>query len=109
MADRLKVLGQVALASGVLTDVYAPGAATQAVVSTLVVCNKGTGGSSFRISVAPNGAADDPSHYIYYNVGISETETFATTIGITLGAFDTIRAWASTPDISISIFGTEIV
>ena len=103
-----KVLGQVALGATSLTDFYTVPGATQAVVSTGTVCNRGAAGATFRISVAVAGAADDLKQYLYYDLPIPANDSFAFTFGIALGSGDVVRAYASTADLSVSLFGVEI-
>lgn len=103
-----KVLGQSAPSATTLTPIYTVGGGKQAVVSTIVVCNRDNSISTFRISVAPAGASDDPAHYQYYDLSISENNSFAATIGITLEATDVIRVWSSSGNLSFSVFGVEI-
>ncbi len=103
-----KVLGQAALAATTLTDVYAVPAATQAVVSSIAVCNKGAGAATFRVSIAVAAAADDPKQYIYYDMAIGGNVTIPVTIGIALGALDVVRVYGSSADFSVTVFGVEI-
>ena len=109
MAETRKILGQAALPSTVLTDVYTVPALSQAVISTIVVTNRSAIPSSFRVSVVVGGAVDDPKQYIYYDVYIPSYETFAATIGITLNAGDVVRGYATTANLSINLFGVEII
>lgn len=108
MADSLKVLGQTALAGSVLTDVYTVPTSTSATISTITVCNRGTGSTSFRISVAKAGAADSSAQYIYYDQAIDGNSSFTVTIGMTLGAGDVIRSYTTGASVSVNIFGVEI-
>ena len=108
MTDALKVLGQSALAATTLTDVYTVPAATSTTVSTLTVCNRGGASGTFRLSVAIGGAADTAAQYIYYDQYLDANSTFAATVGITLAATDKIRAYASSANFSVNIFGVEV-
>lgn len=103
-----KVLGQTALGATSLTDIYTVPAATQAVVSTITVCNRGITEATFRVSVAVAGAADDPEQYVYYDVPVDGNDTFAGTLGIALGATDVVRAYASNANLTVNIFGVQI-
>ena len=91
-----------------LTDVYTVGAATQSIVSSIMVCNTGSIDSTVRISAAINGAADTGSQYIYYNLPLPIAETYAGTLGITLSPGDKIRAFVTTGSVSVNLFGVEI-
>jgi len=108
MNETRKILGQSLLTGSILTDVYTVPSATQTIVSTFLVCNRASTSTSFRIAVAPSGAADNPAHYIYYDVQIEGNDTFAATIGVALTATDKIRAYSPGNSGSISVFGVEI-
>lgn len=103
-----KVLAQASPTIGILTNVYTVAALTQAVISTLTVCNRGSA-TNFRISIAINGAVDVASQYIYYDVYIEDQETFASTIGITLGPGDVVRLYSGNGLLTINLFGVEII
>lgn len=59
MANTYKVLSQTNPSATTLTDSYTVPAATQAIVSSISVANRSAISTSFRISVAIAGAADD--------------------------------------------------
>lgn len=103
-----KILAQSAPSSAFLTDVYTVGALTQSVISTLVICNRGGIGTTFRVSVAIAGAGDTNAQYLYYDVFIDAYESFSATIGITLGAGDVVRMYSANGNLSINLFGVEI-
>lgn len=108
MADTIKILGQAALSSAVLTDVYTVPASKSATISTITVCNRGTLPCTFRISVAIGGASDTNAQYIYYDQAVNAGDTYAITLGITLATTDKLRAYASTNSVSINVFGVEV-
>jgi hypothetical protein len=108
MAETRKVLGQLSPAATTLSTLYTVPGATQAVASSFVVCNRGTTNSTFRLSVAIAGAADDNKQYVYYDVAIQGNDTFIATIGLALGAADVIRVYSSSTDLSFSLHGVEI-
>lgn len=107
MASTLKVLGQSKPSAATLTAAYTVPALTTATVSTITVCNQSASATTFRISVAVAGAADTAAQYLYYDVTISGNDTFATTIGISLGAGDVIRVYNTLATLSFNIFGVE--
>lgn len=108
MASTLKVLGQSAPSAATLTACYTVPSLTTATVSSLMVCNRSSVATSFRISVAINGASDTNSQYIYYDVPIPGNDTFAATIGIGLGAGDIVRVYATLATLSFSVYGVEL-
>jgi hypothetical protein len=108
MAEVRKILGQSALAITTITAVYTVPALTQAVVSSIVICNVSAVATTFRISLAVAGLADTPKQYLYYNVALPANDTFIATIGVTLGAGDIIRAYSTGANTSVNVFGVEI-
>ena len=108
MANAYKVLGQSAPAITTDTDVYTVPAATEAVVSTIIIANRAATAGSFRIMVRPDGAALSNVHYIAYDVAIAANDSTTLTLGITLNAADVISVYCSSADMSVNVFGTEI-
>lgn len=108
MATNYKVLGQSAPSATTDTTLYTVPASTQAVVSTISVCNRGSAAATFRIAVRPDGAALANQHYVAYDVQVDAYATIPWTIGITLGDTDVITVRASNGNLSFSAFGTEI-
>lgn len=51
MTDVIKVLGQVAPSATTTTNLYTAPDLAQTTVSSLVVCNRGGSGGTFRVSV----------------------------------------------------------
>lgn len=107
MAVTYKILGQSKPNAATLTDAYTVPAATTATVSTITVANQSATATSFRVSVAVNGAADTASQYLYYDIAIPGNNTFATTIGITLASGDVIRVYNTLASCSFNIFGVQ--
>lgn len=108
MAEVRKVLGQLNPGATALTAIYTVPAATQAVVSSITVCNESAAAATFRVSVAVAGAADNAKQYLYYDLSLPGNDTFIATIGLALGATDVVRAYASTANLSFQVFGVEI-
>ncbi len=108
MPEARKVLGQSNPLAATLTDAYTVPAVTEAVVSTITVANRSAVATSFRVSIAPAGAADDDEQYIYYDIPIPANDTFAATLGLTLATTDVIRVYATLATLSFSIFGVEL-
>jgi hypothetical protein len=103
-----KVLGQSAPSATTNTDLYTVPAATSAVVSTLVVANRGVSSPDYRIAIRPAGATLANEHYIAYNVPLGPTDSATLTLGITLAATDVVTVYGSTADLSFNLFGSEI-
>jgi glucose-6-phosphate dehydrogenase assembly protein OpcA len=108
VATNYKVLGQSAPSATTDTTLYTVPSATQAVVSTLVVCNRATTAATFRIAIRPDGVALANQHYIAFDVNIDANASVPWTIGMALGDTDVITVRASTANLSFSAFGSEI-
>jgi hypothetical protein len=108
MATVYKVLGQSNPAATTSTALYTVPAATQAIVSTLTVCNQAATDATFRVSVSVNGATLSAKEYIAYDISLSGKGFITLTLGLTLGAADVVRIYASSANLSFSAFGTEI-
>lgn len=99
----VKVLGQVAPSAATATTLCT--AAADTVASTLVVCNRATSAATYRVAVRPGAAALSVEHYLMYDLSIPASSTDAWTIGITLAATDVVTVYASTANLSFSLFG----
>ena len=108
MATAYKVLGQIAPLATTATAIYTVPSATQAVVSSIVVCERGGAGATFRLAVRPNGATLANQHYLVYEAAIDARDTLIFTVGLTLDATDVLEAYASTGDFTFQAFGSEI-
>jgi hypothetical protein len=108
MANVYKVLAQSAPAATTDTNIYTVPAATESVISTIVVANRNATAATFRIAVRPNGATLANQHYLAFDVPIAGNDSTTLTLGITVNATDVIQVRASTANLSFNIFGTEI-
>ena len=102
-----KVLGQSAPAAATATALYTVPASTQAVCSTLAICNRDIA-TTYRVSVRPAGAAQAVKHYLVYDAVIAANDSILLTLGITLAATDVVTVYAGTSALSFSLFGAEI-
>lgn len=109
MADSLKILGQINPSATTLTDLYVVPGSTSTAVSSLVVCNRSSSATTFRVSVAQAGAADSLLQYLYYDVSVMGNSSFVATIGITLASTDKIRCYAGAATLTFSVFGVEVI
>lgn len=103
-----KVLGQSAPSATTATTLYTVPSATDAVVSTISVCNRAATSGTYRIAIRPAGATLANEHYIAYDSAITANNTTFITVGVTLDATDVITVYASSANMSFSAFGTEI-
>ena len=108
MAQNYKVLGQIAPSATTATAIYTVPSATEAVVSSVTVCNRAVTSGTFRLAVRPNGATLANQHYVVYDTSISPNDTVILTIGLTLDAADVLEAYASSADMTFHAYGSEV-
>lgn len=108
MPNFYKVLGQSNPSAITATTLYTVPASRSAVVSTIAVANLSTTGATFRIAVRVGGASLANSQYIAYDATLAGNDTVAFTLGISLATTDVITVYASTANVTFSVFGTEI-
>ena len=108
MATAYKVLGQSAPSATTLTTLYTVPSATEAVVSTIAICNRAGTSGTYRIAVRPAGASVANQHYVVYGATVAASDSVLLTLGVTLAATDIISVYASSADMSFSAFGSEI-
>lgn len=108
MPTAYKVLGQSAPAATTATTLYTVPAATETVVSSIVIANRAATSATFRIAVRPDGATLANEHYIAYDVTVGGGDSTILTIGLTMNASDVVTVYASTANLSFSIYGSEI-
>lgn len=103
----VKVLAQSAPAATTNTDIYTVPSLTETVISTIFVCNRSASPATYRIAVRPNGATLANQHYIAFDVTVGASDTTTITSGITMDAADVLTVFASTANLSFSVFGSE--
>ena len=108
MAIAYKVLGQVAPSATTSTAVYTVPSATEAIVSSVTVCNRAGTSGTFRLAVRPDGATLANEHYVVYDTSIAANDTIILTVGLTLDAADVLEAYTSSADMSVNVYGSEI-
>lgn len=107
MATNYKVLGQI-VGTASLTTLYTVPAATEAVVSTITIANRGTVADTYRIAIRPDGESIENKHYLAYGASVPASDTIALTLGVTMNANDVLSIYSGTTDLSFQAFGAEI-
>lgn len=108
MPTNYKVLGQSNPSATTLTTLYTVPAATETVVSSIVIANLAATAATFRIAVRPDGAAIANSQYVGYDITVGASDSTVLTLGITMNAADVLSVYASTATVTFSAFGSEI-
>ena len=108
MANAYKVLAQSAPSATTATDVYTVPAATETVISTVIIANRAASAGTFRLSVRPNGGTQTDAMYCAYDVPVAANDSTTLTLGLTMDATDVLTLYCSSADMSVNVFGTEI-
>jgi len=108
MANAYKILGQVADASANDVELYLVPASTEAIVSTIVVCNREAAANTFRIATKSDNSAVANEDYVAYDTSIAANDTITLTLGVTLETGAEISVGASDANVTFQAFGTEI-
>jgi hypothetical protein len=107
---RYKILGQACPANTANVTLYTVPANTNTIISTLSVCNMSINNKTYNVAAVPSGETIEKKHMIAANGAIAAYDSIALTIGMTLGANDSIIVSSYDKDnIAFTIFGTEIV
>lgn len=107
MAATYKVLGQSNPSATTLTTLYTVPAATEAVASTMTICNLGLT-TNVRVAVRPAGASIANQHYIVYDNIVNSNDTMFLTLGIALSTTDVVSVYAGTATVAFNLYGSEI-
>jgi hypothetical protein len=104
-------LGQVVPAATTETTLSAWGSGTPmyAVVSSVVVTNRGSTPTTFRISTSIGGGATATKDYLYYDIPIAGNDTFVATVGLTFLLADVVRVYAGNANLTFSLWGYVIL
>ena len=102
-----KVLGQAAPVATTETALYTVPGGKSVVGSSLVVCNRSSITTTFRVSVSVGGGATANKDYLAYDTPITGNDVGVLTIGYTLGAADVVRCYANDAVLSFTAFGDE--
>ena len=111
MGETRKILGQMDCAASTTVTACKITSAYEAIVSSLVFCNRGNATClcAYLVSAGDSGEAAD--QYLYWDLAIPADDTFVATIGMTLSAGDEIRVAADSTQassVTVTVFGVEI-
>lgn len=109
MATAYKILGQSEPGTTANADLYTVPSATEAIVSTVVICNTTGTDQTFRVFVRPDGATAGTGNAIAYDTAITANSQVAFTLGMTLNASDIITVRSSAgASLTFTAFGSEL-
>jgi len=108
MANAYKILGQAAPSATTATDVYTVPTSTEAIVSSITVCNRASTSDTFRIATLVGGGTVANTDYIAYDAPIGPNDFLVITLGIGLATTDQVEVYAGTANLTFQVFGMEI-
>ena len=108
MATNYLTLGQSNPVANTATTLYTVPLSTQAVVSTITVCNAASATATYRIAVRKNGESLTQKQYVAYDSTVLGNDTIGLTLGVSLGAGDILTIYASSASVSFNAFGSEV-
>ena len=111
MAQNFKRLGAINPSGNTQTNVYVVPASTEAVISTIAICNQSATNVSYSLIVMPPGsfnASAAAADFVVRGAVVPAADSIILTIGLTANAGTVIAANTNNPNVSFSIFGSEI-
>lgn len=94
--------------TGTYATLYTTPAATQAVISSLVITNQASSDVTVRIGLDATAGTPGASEWLVYDAVVSGNDTVALTLGVTLDAAKFIRVSSSADTCNFSAFLSEI-
>lgn len=109
MATTYKALQVQGTAStGTYATLYNTGASTEAVISSILICNTSGSNVTFRIGLDETEGTPGSSEWLVYDSTVSGNETLCLTLGVCLQNSRYIRVSSSSTSLTFSAFVSEI-
>lgn len=101
---------QVQGTAGVTTyaTLYETPAATEAVISTIVICNTASSDATYRIGLDDTAGTPAASEWLVHDASVGANDTVALTLGVCLDAGKFVRVSSSADTVTFSAFVSEI-
>jgi hypothetical protein len=94
--------------TGTYATLYTTPAGTQAVISSIVICNQSSSDVTIRIGLDTTAGTPGASEFLVYDAIVSGNDTIALTLGVALDAEKFIRVSSSANTCNFSVFLSEI-
>ena len=94
--------------TGTYATLYTTPAATQAVISSLVITNQSSSSVTVRIGLDATAGTPSASEWLVYDAAIAGNDTVALTLGVTLDAAKFVRVSSSANTCNFTAFLSEI-
>jgi len=111
MAQTYKRLGAINPTANTQTNVYVVPAATEAVISTITVCNQSASNASYSLAMmdaSEFNASAPAATFLVRGATVPAADSIILTIGLTANAGSILAANTNDGNISFSAFGSEI-
>lgn len=94
--------------TGTYSTLYTTPAATEAVISSLVITNQASSDVTVRIGLDTTAGTPGNSEWLVYDAVVAGNDTVALTLGVTLDAQKYVRVSSSADTCNFSAFLSEI-
>jgi hypothetical protein len=94
--------------TGTYATLYSTPSSTEAVVSSISICNTAANNATYRIAIMGSAGTPGASEWIVYDSVVPANETIFLTVGVTLSASRFIRVSSSANTVAFSAFISEI-
>jgi hypothetical protein len=94
--------------TGTYATLYNTPSATEAVISSLVICNQSSSSVTVRVGLDTAAGTPGASEFLVYDAAVAGNDTVALTLGITLDASKYLRISSSASTCNFSAFLSEI-
>ena len=94
--------------TGTYATLYTTPAATQAVISSIVITNQSSSAVTVRIGLDTTAGTPGASEWLVYDAAVAGNDTVALTLGVTLDAEKFVRVSSSANTCNFSAFLSEI-
>lgn len=94
--------------TGTYATLYTTPSATQAVISSIVICNQSSSAVTIRIGLDATEGTPGSSEWLVYDASVAGNDTIALTLGVTMDASKYLRVSSSADTCSFSAFLSEI-
>ena len=94
--------------TGTYATLYNVPSATEAIISTIVICNTAGSSATYRIGLDDTAGTPGASEWLVYDATVAANDTVALTLGVCLDAGKYIRVSSSANTVTFSAFVSEI-
>lgn len=111
MAQSFKILGQLNPSANGQANVYIVPSTTEAVISTITVCNQSSTNNSFSLIMMPSNEFADPANaknFVVRGAVVPAADTLVLTMGLTANSGTILACNTNSNNMSFSVFGSEV-